>query len=56
MLIKTYSKLTIDAPSRANAGSLLGHLPYDKTDGGEDDFADMPPLEDASDHDRSSPR
>jgi len=24
--------------------------------GGEDDFADMPPLEDSSDHDRSSPR
>jgi len=47
-------KLTTDAPGWANAGSLLGHLAYDKTNGGEDDFVDMPPLEDASDHDRSS--
>jgi len=47
---------TTDAPRGANAGSLLGHLVSDKTDGGEDDFAYMPPLEDSSDHDRSSPR
>jgi len=46
-------KLKIDAPGKANARSLLGHLAYDKTGGGEDDFADMPPLEDALDHDRS---
>jgi len=31
-------------------------LASDKTDGGEDDFSDMPPLEDVSDHERSSPR
>jgi len=49
-------KFTTDAPGRANAGSLLGHLASVKIDGGEDDFADMPPLEDASDHDRFSPR
>jgi len=48
--------LTTDAPGEANAGSLLGHLSYDKTNGGDDDFVDMPPLEDVSDHDRSSPR
>jgi len=48
-------KLKLDAPSGANERSLLGHLASDKTDGGEDDFAYMP-LEDASDHDRSSPR
>jgi len=48
--------LTIDAPDWANVGSLLGHLAYDKTDGGKDDFVDMLPLENASDHDRSSPR
>ena len=48
--------LKIDAPSEPNAGSLLGHLSFDKTDANEDDFADMPPLEDASDHDWSSPR
>jgi len=28
----------------------LGHLASDKPSEGEDDFADMPPLEDASDH------
>ena len=49
-ILKTY------ALGGANAGSLLGHLAFDKTGGGEDDFAYMPPLEDASDHDRSSPR
>jgi len=48
--------LTTDAPDGSNAGSLLGHLASDKTYVGEDDFANMPPLEDASDHDRSSPR
>ena len=48
--------LTTNAPGEANAGSLLGHLSYDKTNGGEDDFSYMPPLEDVSDHDRSSPR
>jgi len=49
-------KLTIDAPVGANVGSLLGHLAYDKTDGGENHFAYMPPLEDASNHDKSSPK
>jgi len=34
----------------------LGHLAFNKTDGGEDDFADMASLKDASDHDKSSPR
>jgi len=48
--------LKVDAPDGANAGSLLDHLASNETDGGEDDFADMPLLEDASDHDRSSPR
>ena len=48
--------LTIDAPGGANARSLSGHLAFDKIDGGEDDFAYMSPLDDASDHDRSSPR
>jgi len=48
--------LTIDAPGGAKAGSLLGHLTSDKTNEGEDDFADMPPIKDASDHDGSSPR
>ena len=49
-------KLTIDAPGKANAELLLDYLASDKTDGGKNDFVDMPPLEDASDHDRSSPR
>jgi len=44
----------INAPGGAIVGSLLSYLASDKTDGGEDDFADMPILEDASDHDRSS--
>jgi len=35
------------------AGKHLGQLNSDKTDRGEDVFADMPPLEDPSDHDRS---
>ena len=48
-------KLTTDAFGGANAGSLLSHLAYDKTDGG-DDFAYMPALEDASDHDWSPPK
>jgi len=48
--------LTVDVPGEANAGSFLGHLAYDKTIVGEDDFAGMPPLKDVSDHDRSSPR
>jgi len=48
--------LAIDVPGRTNAGSLLGHLAYDKPDGGENDFADMPPLENALDIDRSSPK
>jgi len=43
-------KLKVDATGGVNVGSPLGHL--DKTGGGEDDFAYMPPLEDASDHDR----
>ncbi|XP_068466565.1 uncharacterized protein [Phaseolus vulgaris] len=49
-------KLKVDATSGVNVGSPLGHLASDKTSGGEDDLADMPPLEDASDHDRSSPK
>jgi len=44
-------KLNIDSPSGANTGSLLGHVA-----GVENDFTDMPPLEDASDHDRSQCR
>ena len=48
--------MTIDAPGGTNAESLLGHLASDKKYGGEDDFADMSSLEDASDHDRSSPK
>jgi len=38
------------------AGLMQGHLASDKTYGGEDDFADMPPLEDTSNHYRSSPK
>jgi len=49
-------KLNIDAPGGTNVGSFLGHLAYEKTGGVEDDFADMPPFEDASDHDRSPSR
>jgi len=49
-------KLKTNASSGVNAGSLLGHYAFDKIDEGADDFADMPPLEDALDHDRSSPR
>jgi len=48
--------LTTNAPGGTNAGSLLGHIASDKIDRGEDDFADMPHLEDVSDHDRFSPR
>ena len=36
----------IEVPSGSNAGPPAS----DKPGGGEDDFADMPPLEDASDH------
>ena len=35
---------------------LIDKLKVDETGGGEDVFADMPLLEDASDHDRSSPK
>jgi len=49
-------KLKIDATSGANTGSLLGHLASNRTGGKEDDFVDMPLLEDASDHDRSPSR
>jgi len=49
-----FDNLKVDATGGVNVGSPLGHLD-DKTDEGED-FADMPPLEDASDHDRSSPK
>ena len=42
--------LNIDVPGGANAGSPLDHLASDKLGGVEDDFADMPPLEDASNH------
>jgi len=34
----------------------MNDLAYDKTGGVEDDFVDMPPLEDASNHDRSPSR
>jgi len=40
-------------PIGANAWSLLGHLASDKIGGVEDDFTNMPPLEDASNHDKS---
>ena len=40
----------IEIPGGANVGPLLGHLASDKPGGGEDDFAHIPPLEDASDH------
>ena len=43
-------KLTINAPGGAKAGSLLGHPAPDKPGGVEDDFADMPSFEDASDY------
>jgi len=43
-------KLNIIVPGGANAGSPLDHLASDKPGGVEDDFADMSPLEDASDH------
>jgi len=49
-------KLNIDAPGGVNVGLLLKHLASDKTSGVEDDFANMPPLEDVSDHDRSPSR
>jgi len=45
--------LNIDALGGANVVSLLNHIAYDKTSGVEDDFADMPLIEDASDHERS---
>ena len=37
-------------PGEANVESPFGHLATDKSGGLKDDFADMPPLEDASDH------
>jgi len=40
-----------DVPNETNVGSLLGQLDSNKTNEGEDDFAYMPPLEDASGHD-----
>ena len=49
-------KFYIDAPGGANVGSLLGHLASDKTNEVEDDFADMPPIEYSSDHERSTSR
>ena len=49
-------KLTTNAPGKDNAWSLLDHLAYDKIDSGEDHFAYMYSLKDASYHDRSSPR
>jgi len=52
-------KLKIDTLGRTNTGSLLGDLAFDKTGRVEDDFTDMPPLKDASDHsdhDRSPSR
>ena len=42
--------MNIDVPGGANAGSPLGHIASDKPGGVEDYFADMSPLEDASDH------
>jgi len=46
----------VDVLGGTNAGSLLGQFDSDKTNEGEDDFENMPSLEDASDHDRSSPK
>jgi len=42
--------LNIDVPGEANAGPSLGHLASNKPGGVEDDFVDMPPLEDVLDH------
>jgi len=42
--------LDINVSGGANAGSPLGHLASDKLGGMEDDFADMPSLEDVSNH------
>ena len=42
--------LNIDVPDGANAGSPLGHIASNKPGRVEDDFADMSPLENASDH------
>jgi len=49
-------ELNIDAPGGANVGPLLNHLASVKTGGVDDDFVDMSPLEDASNHDRSPSR
>ena len=46
-------KLIIHAPSGANVGPLSGNLASDKIGIVKNDFAYMPPLEDASDYDRS---
>jgi len=56
MLVEGHIGNIIDVPSETNAGLVLGQLDSDKTKGGGDAFADMPPLKDASDHDRSSAR
>jgi len=46
----------MEVTAGTNVGLHLGPLHSDKANGGEDDFADMSPLEDASDLDRSSPK
>jgi len=45
--------LTSDVSGGTKVGIQLDQLASDKTNGGKDVFADMPPLEDALDHDRS---
>jgi len=50
------SNVPTEVTSGTNVGLHLGPLDSDKANGDEDDFANMPPLEDASDHDRSSPK
>ena len=50
------NNLITTVSSGTKVGTLLAQLDSDKTDSGEDIFADMPSLEDALDHDRSLPR
>ena len=48
--------LTTTVSGGSKVGTQLGQLDLDKIYGGDDIFVDMPPLEDALDHDRSSPK
>ena len=52
----SFGNLTTDVSGGTKVGIQLDQLDSDKADGVEDIFADMPLLEDASNHDRSSPR